>query len=51
MTSSHNAWFSFYQVGFRCCGDAKGGDAVAKDPVTAKIPRRQRMAVPPARTP
>jgi hypothetical protein len=50
MTSSHNAWFSFYQVGFRCCGDAKGG-AVARDPVSAKIPRRQRMAVPPARTP
>ena len=22
MTSSHNQWFSFYQVGFRCCGDA-----------------------------
>ena len=51
MTSSHNAWLSFYQVGFRCCSDAKGGGAVAKDPVNAKIPRRQRMAVPPARTP
>ena len=49
MTSSHNAWFSFYQVGFRCCGDAKGGGAVSKEPVTAKIPRRQRMAVPPGR--
>jgi len=49
MTSSHNAWFSFYQVGFRCCGDAKGGGAAAQDAVTAKIPRRQRMAVPPAR--
>jgi hypothetical protein len=22
MTSSHNQWFSFYQVGFRCCADA-----------------------------
>ena len=48
MTSSHNAWFSFYQVGFRCCGDPRGGDAVAKEAVTAKIPRKQRMAIPPA---
>jgi formylglycine-generating enzyme required for sulfatase activity len=22
MTSSHNQWFRFYQVGFRCCADA-----------------------------
>ncbi len=48
MTSSHSAGFSFYQVGFRCCGDAKGGEAVSKEPVTAKIPKKQRMAVPPA---
>jgi sulfatase modifying factor 1 len=47
-TTSHSAWFSFYQVGFRCCGDPKGGGAVSKEPVTAKIPRKQRMAVPPA---
>ena len=22
-TTSHNEWFRFYQVGFRCCSDAK----------------------------
>jgi formylglycine-generating enzyme len=26
MTSSHNQWFSFYQVGFRCCRNAGGRD-------------------------
>jgi len=25
ITSSHNEWFRFYQVGFRCCADAAGG--------------------------
>jgi formylglycine-generating enzyme len=24
ITSTHNEWFSFYQVGFRCCRDAMG---------------------------
>jgi hypothetical protein len=24
MTNSHNRWFRFYQVGFRCCADAPG---------------------------
>ena len=24
VTSSHNRWFRFYQVGFRCCRDVKG---------------------------
>ena len=23
MTNSHNRWFRFYQVGFRCCGSAR----------------------------
>jgi formylglycine-generating enzyme len=49
MTSTHNAWFSFYQVGFRCCSDPRGGGGVSRDPGSAKIPRRQRMAVPPGR--
>jgi len=30
ITPSHNEWFRFYQVGFRCCSDAQdGGDGVA----------------------
>ena len=49
MTSSHSAWFSFYQVGFRCCGDAKGGAPASTDAATAKIPKRQKMAIPPGR--
>ena len=24
ITSAHNEWFRFYQVGFRCCADPKG---------------------------
>jgi len=24
VTNSHNRWFRFYQVGFRCCADVKG---------------------------
>ncbi len=24
VTNSHNRWFRFYQVGFRCCADPKG---------------------------
>ena len=27
ITSAHNAWFRFYQVGFRCCADPLDGDA------------------------
>ncbi len=48
ITSTHNEWFSFYQVGFRCCRDAKGGAPVSPAP-EAYIPRRQRMAAPPPR--
>jgi formylglycine-generating enzyme len=48
ITSTHNEWFSFYQVGFRCCRDAKGGAPVSPAP-EAFIPRRQRMAAPPPR--
>jgi formylglycine-generating enzyme len=30
ITPSHNEWFRFYQVGFRCCSDAQdGADGVA----------------------
>ena len=39
ITSTHNEWFSFYQVGFRCCKDA-GGSAVEKAPPSAYIPCR-----------
>jgi formylglycine-generating enzyme len=45
ITSTHNEWFSFYQVGFRCCKDA-GGPPVEKAPPSAYIPRKQRMADP-----
>jgi hypothetical protein len=48
ITSTHNEWFSFYQVGFRCCRDAKGGAPISPAP-GAFIPRRQRMAEPPPR--
>jgi hypothetical protein len=48
ITSTHNAWFSFYQVGFRCCQDTKDGAAVEAAPPSAVIPRKQRMAEPPA---
>jgi hypothetical protein len=46
ITSTHNEWFSFYQVGFRCCKDAKDGSAVEPAPPSAYIPRKQRMAEP-----
>jgi len=47
ITSSHNEWFSFYQVGFRCCRDAKGGTrAVSSVPPGARVPRRQQMITP-----
>jgi hypothetical protein len=48
-TSTHNEWFSFYQVGFRCCRDAKDGPAVEAAPPSAHIPRKHRMADPPQR--
>jgi hypothetical protein len=46
ITSTHNEWFSFYQVGFRCCKDADGSPA-EKAPPSAFIPRKQRMPEPP----
>lgn len=47
ITSTHNAWFSFYQVGFRCCRDASSGEgAVLAAPSGATIPRKQRMESP-----
>jgi formylglycine-generating enzyme len=50
VTSTHNEWFSFYQVGFRCCRDAKGSERpVSAAPPAARIPRRQRMATPSGR--
>lgn len=50
MTSSHNEWFSFYQVGFRCCRDAAGtGGAVSPAPAGARIPRLHKMETPPPR--
>jgi formylglycine-generating enzyme required for sulfatase activity len=42
ITSSHNEWFSFYQVGFRCCRDA-GGGAGPKAAPPGRILRLQRM--------
>jgi formylglycine-generating enzyme required for sulfatase activity len=51
ITSTHNEWFSFYQVGFRCCRDA-GGAAVEPAPRGAQVPRRRRMEeAPPPATP
>jgi hypothetical protein len=49
ITSTHNEWFSFYQVGFRCCRDAAGGGAMTPAPPSVHVPRRHRMAEPPAR--
>jgi len=47
ITSTHNEWFSFYQVGFRCCADPLDGSRVKQAaPRTASIPKRQRMADP-----
>ena len=47
VTSTHNRWFRFYQVGFRCCSDAlDGGKAVAPAAKTARIPHRSPMVDP-----
>ena len=46
MTSSHNEWFSFYQVGFRCCADPKDGGRALASPLQ-KRPRLGRMELPP----
>jgi hypothetical protein len=46
-TSNHYGRFTSYQVGFRCCRDAKGGDrAISAAPAGAHVPRRQRMVRP-----
>lgn len=36
MTSSHNRWFSFYQVGLRCCADAAPSAKRAADTPVAR---------------
>ncbi len=46
ITSTHNAWFSFYQVGFRCCANPKDGGRAGPAP-TGKRPRLGRMELPP----
>ncbi len=51
MTSSHNEWFSFYQVGFRCCKDARTGAAIEAPPKGTRVPRSQKMDVPARPTP
>jgi hypothetical protein len=45
ITSTHNEWFSFYQVGFRCCRDAPGSKPM-EPAIAATVPRRQRMPSP-----
>ena len=47
ITSTHNEWFSFYQVGFRCCADPLDGRK-AKEPAprATRIPARRRMDDP-----
>ena len=52
ITSTHNEWFSFYQVGFRCCADPlDGGKAKEPAPPTTRIPKRRRMDDPGRPTP
>jgi formylglycine-generating enzyme len=38
MTTAHNEWFRFYQVGFRCCRDPLDGRAQGRK--TPRLPRR-----------
>ena len=47
ITSTHNEWFSFYQVGFRCCQDAKDGGRGGAGAAVGVHPEKQRMAEPP----
>jgi formylglycine-generating enzyme len=49
ITSTHNEWFAFYQVGFRCCRDAKGSVPSTRAPLSVKIPRKRKMQEPPTR--
>jgi formylglycine-generating enzyme required for sulfatase activity len=41
MTTAHNEWFRFYQVGFRCCADPPGEEGAR-----ATIPRLPRRGAP-----
>jgi len=45
ITSTHNEWFSFYQVGFRCCADPRDGSRPGPAP-TGNRPRLRRMDLP-----
>jgi hypothetical protein len=45
-TTSHNEWFRFYQVGFRCCADAKGGVPAMSTLPRKKRPRFRRLETP-----
>ncbi|MBI4705370.1 MAG: SUMF1/EgtB/PvdO family nonheme iron enzyme [Deltaproteobacteria bacterium] len=46
-TGSHNGWFRFYQVGFRCCADTLDGRPARELlPRTVRLPRRQRIRAP-----
>jgi formylglycine-generating enzyme required for sulfatase activity len=52
ITSTHNEWFSFYQVGFRCCADPRGGGKAREPaPPMTRIPKRRRMDDPGRSTP
>ena len=48
ITSTHNEWFRFYQIGFRCCSDTPGTPARSAPPAGAKLPRRRPMEAPDA---
>lgn len=39
ITSAHNEWFRFYQVGFRCCADPKGAPPT---PDRRRLPRGKK---------
>jgi formylglycine-generating enzyme required for sulfatase activity len=41
MTTAHNEWFRFYQVGFRCCADPLRGGALRD-----RLPRLPRRGAP-----
>lgn len=52
MTPSHNEWFRFYQVGFRCCSDAQDApDGVAKRYMAKMGAVRRKNQAPPSPAP
>jgi hypothetical protein len=52
MTTSHNEWFRYYQVGFRCCSDAQeGADGVAARYVRRLGVYRRQAEAPPSPAP